>query len=49
MAWLLGSYGVATVQAVADVLSLALAIPIIIGMKKKIDAAQRSLEAQPVG
>ncbi len=44
MAWLLGSYGVATVQAAADVLTLALAIPIIIGMKKKIAQAQQALE-----
>ena len=36
MAWLLGAYGVATVQAVADFLSLALAIPIALGMRRKI-------------
>ncbi|MBR5248336.1 MAG: MATE family efflux transporter [Lachnospiraceae bacterium] len=39
MAWALGAYGIATVQAVADVLSLALAIPILLGMKKKINQA----------
>lgn len=39
MAWLLGANGIATVQAVADVLTLALAIPIIIGMEKKINQA----------
>ncbi len=45
MAWLLGSYGLATVQAAADVLSLVLAVPIIISMKKKI-AAARAAQAQ---
>lgn len=39
MNWLLGAYGVATVQAVADLLSLALAIPILIGMRRKIRQA----------
>ena len=39
MAWALGAYGIATVQAVADVLSLVLAIPILLGMKKKINQA----------
>lgn len=36
MAWLWGEYGVVSVQAVADVLTLALAIPLIIHMMKKI-------------
>ena len=36
MAWLWGEYGVVSVQAVADVLTLALAIPLIIHMLKKI-------------
>ena len=40
MTWLLGAYGVATVQAAADVLSLALAVPIMAGMKKRIAAAK---------
>ena len=35
-----GSYGIASVQAVADVLSLALAIPICLYMVKKIKKAQ---------
>ena len=39
MAWLWGAYGVVSVQAVADVLTLALAIPIIIHMTKKINNA----------
>lgn len=43
LAWLFGAYGIAVVQAVADVLTLALAIPIIRGMKRKI--SQAALEA----
>lgn len=42
MAWLLGAYGVATVQAVADFLSLALAIPIALGMRRKIFQAMEN-------
>ena len=42
MAWLLGAYGVATVQAVADLLSLALAIPIALGMRRKIFQAMEN-------
>ena len=41
MAWILGQYGVATVQAVADVLSLTLAIPIMISMTKKVRQAAK--------
>lgn len=48
LAWLLGAYGVATVQAVADLLSLALAVPIIRSMKKKIARAEQALENSPV-
>ena len=44
MAWALGAYGVATVQAVADLLSLALAIPIAIGMGRKIRNAMQQQE-----
>lgn len=40
MAYLLSAYGVATVQAAADVLSLALAVPIVREMKKKIALAK---------
>ena len=36
MAWIWGAYGVVSVQAVADVLTLALAIPLAIYMMKKI-------------
>ena len=48
MAWIFGAYGIATVQAVADVLTVVLAIPIIRGMKKKIAQAQAEQEALPV-
>lgn len=40
LAWLFKAIGVAVVQAVADVLTLALAIPILISMMKKINAAE---------
>ncbi len=43
MAWVWGAYGIATVQAVADILTLALAIPIMIGMKKKINQAAANI------
>lgn len=42
MAWLLGEQGVAGVQAVADVLSLLLAIPIAILMTKKVRLARKN-------
>ena len=40
MAMLLGAYGAATVQALADVLSLALAFPLMLAMKRKIADAK---------
>ena len=40
LAWL-GTYGVASVQAVADVLTLAMAIPIVLSMLKKIRLAKQ--------
>ena len=40
LAWL-GAYGVASVQAVADVLTLAMAIPIVLSMLKKIRLAKQ--------
>ncbi len=42
LAWLLGESGICSVQAVADVLSVALAIPIVLGMLKKIRQAQQA-------
>ena len=40
MAWLFGEYGVSAVQALADIISLALAIPIAVSMTKKIRQTQ---------
>ena len=39
LAWVFGAWGVGAVQAAADVLSLALAIPIVRGMTQKIQLA----------
>ena len=39
MAWAWGAYGVAAVQAVADLLTLALALPLIRRVKRQIQAA----------
>lgn len=41
MAFLMGETGIASVQAVADILSLVLAIPIMVAMHKKINCAQQ--------
>ncbi len=48
LAYLFEAYGMASVQALADVLTLALAIPIAIAMKKKVDYAehQQLVEAE---
>jgi hypothetical protein len=43
LAWLFGAEGIASVQAVADVLSIAIAVPIILHTIRKIKAA---MEAQ---
>ena len=43
MAWIFGAWGVGAVQAVADVLTLVLAIPILGGINNKLHAA---MEAQ---
>jgi Na+-driven multidrug efflux pump len=40
LAWIFGAYGVAVVQALADVLTLVLAIPIIRGVRREIAAAE---------
>ena len=42
LAWLFGAYGVGSVQAIADVLSMVLAIPILRGMNKKLHAAMEA-------
>ena len=44
MAWFMGEVGIVSVQAVADVLTLVLAIPIIIRVLKQVEQAR--LEAQ---
>ena len=44
LTFLFGAYGIVSVQAVADILSLVFAIPIIIGMLKKINAARLAAE-----
>ena len=46
LAYLFGQVGIASVQAVADVLSLALAIPISLGMLKKVREAEAALPAE---
>ncbi len=43
LAFFFGAYGIASVQAVADILTLALAIPILIRVKKKISIAEQNL------
>ncbi len=48
LAWAFGAYGIASVQAVADVLTLVLAVPIIRGMRKKISAAEQEWNARQV-
>ena len=45
LAWAFGEYGIASVQALADILSIALAIPIAIAMTRKIKQAQQNLQA----
>ena len=42
LAWIFGAYGVGSVQALADVLTMALAVPIVRGMNKKIKAAMEA-------
>ena len=44
LAWIFGAYGIASVQAVADALTLVLAIPIAISMMKKIRKAKEALQ-----
>ena len=46
MAFLWGATGIACVQAVADILTLALAIPILIAMRKKVRNAELALQAE---
>lgn len=46
MAWAWGAYGVAAVQAVADLLTLLLAVPLIRRVKRQIQAASDAQAAQ---
>jgi Na+-driven multidrug efflux pump len=40
LAWIFGAYGIACVQAIADILSLVLAVPILRKTKKSINQAE---------
>ena len=42
LAWIFGAWGVGSVQALADVLTLVLAIPILKGINKKLHAAMEA-------
>ena len=42
LAWIFGAYGIAGVQALADVLTLLLAVPIIRSVRKTIAQAQEA-------
>ena len=42
LAWIFGAYGVGAVQALADVLTMVLAIPILGGVNKKLHAAMEA-------
>ena len=44
LAWIFGAYGVASVQAAADVLTLALALPILKNINKKLHNAMATTE-----
>ena len=43
LAAIFGAYGIASVQAVADVLTMVMAVPLIISMKKKIRQAKMTM------
>jgi len=44
LAWIFGAYGVGCVQAVADVLTMVLALPILKGINKKLQNAMEAAE-----
>ena len=46
LAWVFGAYGIACVQAIADVLSLVLALPILKKTRKAINQAEQEWLAQ---
>ena len=45
MAWLMGAYGIASTQALADILTLILAVPMMIAMSRKIRTAMQSQQS----
>ena len=45
LAWLFGAWGVVSVQAIADILTMVLAVPIAIAMTKRIKAAKAAQQA----
>ncbi len=47
LAWIFGAYGIASVQALADILTLALAVPILRSINRMI-AEREALEAGPI-
>ena len=46
LAWAFGAYGIACIQALADILTMFLAVPILQGMRKKINEAEAQWLAQ---
>ena len=46
LAWAFGAYGIACIQALADILTMFLAVPILRGMRKKINEAEAQWLAQ---
>ena len=47
LAWIFGAYGIAVVQALADVLTLALAVPIMRRVRREIAAAAQAEASKP--
>jgi len=47
MAWILGEIGIVSVQAVADVLTLVLAVPIITRVLKQVEQERLNAQAEP--
>ena len=46
LAWMFGAFGIACVQAIADILSLVLAIPILRKIRKAVNQAEQEWLAQ---
>ena len=45
LAWLFGAWGVVSVQAIADILTMVLAVPIAIAMTRRIKNAKAAQQA----